>query len=63
MSQTLIEKVLSGKSNAHVFDHNTCAELWARGYTDVRSGEHLNPDIFTSRLIGHIREYLLRRDK
>ena len=26
-------------------------------------GEHLAPDLFASRLIGHIREYLLRRDK
>ena len=25
--------------------------------------EHLNPELFTKNLVGHIREYLLRRDK
>lgn len=38
MSSTIVEKCLSGKSKAHVFTQDVCAELWAKGYVDVRSG-------------------------
>ena len=36
--QTIIDNCLSGKSKAQVFSQDIAAELWARGYWTVRSG-------------------------
>lgn len=50
MSETIIEKCLSGKSHAHVFTQDVCAELWARGYTDVHSATK-NVEGYSDRLV------------